>query len=125
MAQTKEEKAAYQKAYRAKYREKLNAYNRKYNKDYQTRNKDQYAATQRKSKYGLTQDEYDALKEKQEGKCAICGCVPKKLCVDHDHQSGKVRGLLCNKCNVALGQLNDDAILLRCAAQYIETHKAI
>lgn len=47
----------------------------------------------------------------------------EKLCVDHDHETGKVRKLLCHNCNRALGLLRDDPALLRKSAEYIEQHK--
>lgn len=58
-------------------------------------------------KYGITQKIYLELLEKQHGVCYICGSKPNKksLHVDHSHESGKVRGLLCSKCNGALGWL--------------------
>jgi len=58
-------------------------------------------------KYGITLDEYDALLEQQGGGCAICGRKPasKRLSVDHDHRSGRVRGILCDGCNRAIGVL--------------------
>ncbi len=67
-------------------------------------------------------EEYDKLLSKQEGKCAICsGTEPtgRRFAVDHDHQTGMVRGLLCTRCNNALGCLQDDPELLDRAAQYI------
>jgi hypothetical protein len=62
--------------------------------------------------YGLTFVEYEKLLEKQHFGCAICGRTQvenfkKRLCVDHCHATGKVRGLLCTRCNTALGQLGD------------------
>ena len=62
--------------------------------------------------YGITVSEINAMASKQNGLCALCGKPPtsgrwKKLVVDHDHQSGKIRGLLCNPCNVGLGALGD------------------
>lgn len=66
------------------------------------------------SKYGLTPDEYDRLLAAQGGSCAICradspgGKHDDHFHVDHDHETGKVRGLLCNKCNVALGVFGDN-----------------
>lgn len=69
----------------------------------------------------LTADEYDALSERQGGRCAICGDVPKgRLVVDHDHETGKVRGLLCNFCNAALGFFRDDPHRLIAAANYLQ-----
>ena len=79
--------------------------------------------------FGLTLDQYDAILKKQSGGCALCGFIPsgadtyrtgKSLAVDHDHITGRVRGLLCDLCNRGIGQLHDDPILLRKAAEYIE-----
>lgn len=57
---------------------------------------------ERLAKYGLTPDEYDAMVEEQDGRCAICG-EQRKLSVDHCHETGRVRGLLCVPCNGWLG----------------------
>lgn len=78
--------------------------------------------------YGMTAEQYDALMADQDGRCAICrsdewpgkGNRPH---VDHDHDSGAVRGLLCGKCNVALGNMDDDPNRLRAAAAYLEAHR--
>ena len=56
----------------------------------------------RKYNYGLSQDDYVAMLEKQEYRCAICNRM-ERLVVDHDHETGAVRGLLCNICNLGLG----------------------
>lgn len=75
-------------------------------------------------KYGISLEEYDALYERQEGGCAICG-LPQmskrntRLCVDHDHETGEVRGLLCDGCNRGIGLLKDDYRLLERAAGYL------
>ena len=63
-------------------------------------------AYHRTRNYGLTEPEYDAMVLKQNGRCAICGQIPKSkrgLVVDHDHKLNHVRGLLCDGCNVGLG----------------------
>lgn len=64
-----------------------------------------------KTKFGITPEEYDAMLHKQRGKCAICRqpekVVGKSLAVDHDHKTGKVRGLLCGSCNQLLGIFED------------------
>jgi hypothetical protein len=76
-------------------------------------------------KYGLTLEARDAMIASQGGRCAICPNVldvskPKGCHVDHDHKTGKVRGLLCSGCNLGLGHFRDDPALLRIAASYLE-----
>jgi hypothetical protein len=77
---------------------------------------------QLKFKYGITQEEYDALLEAQGGGCAVCGATPEEeeLPVDHDHDTGEVRGILCNNCNNGIGRFEDSPELLRSAADYLE-----
>lgn len=76
-------------------------------------------------RYGLAPEEYDAMVEKHNNCCAICESpAPKKsrkkrLNIDHDHKSGKVRGLLCDKCNQALGLFKDDLKLIKKATSYL------
>lgn len=70
--------------------------------------------------YRMTVQEYAALETAQEGKCAICCKVPAgRLHVDHCHESGAVRGLLCGPCNRGIGQFGDDIALLRNAVAYL------
>lgn len=77
-------------------------------------------------KFGMTLEEYEALFEKQDGLCAICGTsepggrFKSHLSVDHDHRTGRVRGLLCGPCNTALGLVKDDPARLRAAANYLD-----
>lgn len=75
-----------------------------------------------KTKYDLTPEEYQEMSERQGFVCAICGEVSpgRNLAVDHDHVTGKVRGLLCIKCNRSLGGFKDDPVRLRRAADYLE-----
>ena len=68
--------------------------------------------------YGLTHEQYDELLAKQEYACATCR-QKKPLDVDHDHQTGKVRGLLCRRCNIAIGQFEDDPDLIDRIASYL------
>lgn len=70
-----------------------------------------------KRHYNMTIEEFDALVVAQGNACAICR-EEKKLVVDHDHDSGKVRGLLCHSCNIAVGRLGDGALLQR-ALNYV------
>ena len=79
------------------------------------------AARQRKSRYGLSAEEYIAMVLAQDGACAICHEV-KPLCVDHNHETGNVRKLLCHHCNRALGLLQDNPYLLARAADYLKEH---
>lgn len=69
--------------------------------------------------YGLTTEELEAMRAAHAGRCAICGKTPEKLHIDHDHQTGRVRGLLCPRCNKALGFVEDDAFLVAARA-YLE-----
>ena len=72
--------------------------------------------------YGITKKDYDFMYETQEGKCQICGEKHKTLCIDHDHNTGKVRGLLCNHCNWAIGHFRDDVERIENAKNYLEKH---
>jgi hypothetical protein len=84
-----------------------------------TRLKDREGHLRRK--YGLTLNMFEALVSAQLGNCAICGANEDlNLHVDHDHRTNKIRGLLCGKCNKAIGLLNDDPDLLTAARNYLE-----
>lgn len=76
-----------------------------------------------KKKYGITLKEYNVLWDSQKNLCAICGSprtTERLFCVDHCHTTGKVRGILCIKCNSALGKFNDDVGLLNKAILYLQ-----
>lgn len=76
-------------------------------------------------KYGMTPEEWDVLYENQNGLCAICKepgeQEGRRFHVDHCHDSGSVRGLLCHGCNTAIGHLRDDPEIMRAAAEYVES----
>jgi hypothetical protein len=95
-------------------------------KDWYSNNKERYYGNAILRKYGITLDEYNALRQEQDYKCAICGDheneVGKKMFVDHNHDTGKIRKLLCTKCNVGIGMLKDSAEVLLKAAQYLQEH---
>jgi len=107
------------------HREKLRAQAKQYRS---TRppapNDSQYHRSRRLlSVYGLSQEEYDAMLDRQGGVCAICRKKPDKgkpLCVDHCHVTGLVRGLLCHKCNSVLAFGHDDPDILRAAIAYLQ-----
>lgn len=76
-----------------------------------------------KRKYGMTIEQYDAMLKAQGGGCFICGRPPREdisLHVDHDHSTGEVRGILCFCCNNALADFQEDRLLLRKAADYLD-----
>lgn len=74
-----------------------------------------------KRRYGITQEDFNRLLEQQQGACAICntGAGEKPWHVDHDHSTGRVRGILCHSCNTALGNFKDSTELLRSALDYL------
>lgn len=81
-----------------------------------------------KYKYGITIDDYEATIEAQNGKCDCCGrelelANPKKVSVDHDHKTGKTRGIVCQRCNVMLALLDDEEALQN-ALSYTRKHKS-
>lgn len=87
-------------------------------------------ANQLKSKYGINQQDYNNMLKEQNGVCAICG-LPEKannpnnngkkkgLSIDHCHETGKVRGLLCGNCNTGLGYFKDNLDLLASTTSYL------
>src|SRR5438105_9932161 len=99
---SKEDKKRYNKQYREKHRDELLAYDR----DRWPKRKPQATSNILKKKFGITQAEYDQMFEEQDGVCKICRKPESRICrgilcrlaVDHDHKTGKVRGLLCSKC---------------------------
>lgn len=75
--------------------------------------------------YGITIEDFDRILHDQNGKCAICGGGTERtangsLCVDHDHKTHKIRGLLCDPCNRAIGLLSDCPKRARALADYLE-----
>jgi len=84
-----------------------------------------YARKTGLKKFGITIEEYESLSQEQNNACAICKKeeINKSLAVDHCHASGKIRGLLCAKCNQALGLFNDDIKTLNTAIEYLTCSK--
>lgn len=86
-------------------------------------------------RYGMTIEQFEALKQLQDHKCAICGGTqqsigfmrrvgPKELCVDHNHTTQQNRGLLCTYCNAAIGLLQDDPTVAERAVAYLKSWQA-
>lgn len=108
------------KAYYKNNTEKVNAIT----KAYYTANSEKSFASKLKHNYQMTVKDYYLLLEQQNGVCAICGreCLTgERLSVDHSHTSGRVRGLLCRKCNSALGLFNDSPATLSKALEYLKS----
>lgn len=105
----------------------------KYKEGRNKRNRERYSPEAELSRtlqkrYGITAAEYDCLFDQQRGLCAICLNPPGRggrLCVDHDHQSGKVRGLLCKPCNSLLGRWRDSPDAADRAKDYLLKHRQL
>lgn len=70
--------------------------------------------------YGVTKDQYEAMAKAQRHRCAVCNVQPTDwLVVDHCHDGGQVRGLLCSSCNKGLGHLKDDPGIMQAAIEYL------
>lgn len=96
----------------------------KKNREWHNSNKKILKSRKLKCKYGITLDEYNDILESQDYSCAICNTNHKEfsrmLAVDHCHTTGNIRGLLCSKCNTAIGLLNDDTDIMSNAILYLE-----
>jgi len=110
----------------AAYREANRAKQKEYMREYYRKNGDACDWRLRK-RYGITATQYDAMLREQDGRCFICRGVQdgykKRLSVDHDHSTGRVRKLLCNGCNQALGHAKDNPEILDKLALYIRSHR--
>jgi len=109
---------------RSRYKERGEQYREANRQRYKTDpiKREKHREENRRRLYGITSKEYQALWTKQQGKCAVCTCIPtgkRKLAVDHDHISGQIRGLLCVQCNAALGLLHEDVHSIMELARYI------
>lgn len=112
--------------WRKSHREEIS----KHMKEYYQKNKVTRKEYNRKNlikQYGITLEEYDKILLEQGNKCKICGKSKEdskvSLCVDHNHVTGKIRGLLCISCNTALGGFKDNINILRKAIEYLERTK--
>jgi len=101
-------------------------------KEWKEKNKDRCAEYNRKSNlkinYGISLEEYNNILNKQNGGCALCGMTQEEslkidgrhLCVDHCHNTGINRGILCSNCNRGLGLLKDNVDIFKNAIEYLE-----
>ena len=110
----KEERKEYQKA----HKEHLNECTKQWRKN----NPEKYRATKIKCLYGLSHEDWQKIWENQDGRCVICGkrfTKPSMAFVDHNHKTGKIRGLLCVKCNSGIGYFNDDPKITLKMTEYL------
>lgn len=118
----------YQRKNRANNLEKRREYDRQRWRDNPERRK-QKRASFLKTKYGLQYEEYQVMWDKQKGLCQICNRPllevrgSKGAAVDHDHATGKVRDILCGRCNSVVGFCEEDVGLMQKFISYIEKHK--
>lgn len=116
----KEKLKAYQKAWRARpeYRAQR--------KDYYRANREAYRDKWLRRTWGISLAEFTALLDGQDGRCAICGTKnpgKKGFAIDHDHSTGRIRGVLCRGCNTGIGLLGESVDTMISAIEYIKRHK--
>ena len=123
----KERRTGYARRYRENNREKVKAYLRAYH----AKNRDSARAYELLRKYNITIDEYAVLSDTQEGLCAICKRPETRkqkgvllpLVVDHCHETGRVRALLCFRCNTMIGYADDEIERLLAAVDYLKLNE--
>jgi Recombination endonuclease VII len=86
-----------------------------------TKEPDRHTDRNLKARYGISEEDYNAMLEDQKGRCGICHRF-RKLSVDHCHSTNKVRGLLCSNCNAAIGMFDERPGFLQQAIDYLNTH---
>lgn len=106
------------------YNQRNKSWLSEYIAEWQRRNPSKVQARNRRFRHGLSPEDVLALKELQQGKCA--GCLKEfsaiRECIDHCHSTGRIRGLLCQKCNTSLGMVDDKPETLRRLADYLESN---
>lgn len=118
----REKNPNYEKEYREKNKERI----RQHQKKWAETNPEAVVEKSLKRNYGISLEQYKEMESRQEGLCSICRRPPvgkKRLGVDHNHTTGKIRDLLCHHCNAAIGHLMESPELMRSAAEYIERHR--
>lgn len=121
--------SCYGKDYDRQWRERNRDRVRESNKQWCQRNKDARAVISRKhhlkKKFGISLDTYNEMFSQQSGSCAICGKHEldnggKRLAIDHNHETGQIRSLLCHNCNTGIGHFEDDVSIVEKAVNYLK-----
>jgi hypothetical protein len=122
----RKEKIEYQKKYHAANREERNEYMKQYHAANKEEHNKRCRNTDLKRKFGITQEQYSLIFDTQNGCCKICGkhrdTFKRTLAVDHNHTTGKIRGLLCTDCNQGLGFFKDNIEILTEAINYLKNN---
>jgi hypothetical protein len=122
---SKERKKANARAYYHRHRDECS----RRHKAYYRANKDRWRFGNLRREYGLSESEYNRLMSAQEGRCPICKSLFGPLkgmspCVDHCHETGRIRALLCVRCNTVIGHAGDDPGILQAAIRYLENQRS-
>lgn len=118
----------YSKQRRAKNPEYQRRLGKARNERYHEKHPEMRAASKLKSRYRLPHGSYDVMFARQGGKCAICLRPPPKsrrLCIDHDHETGTVRRLLCNLCNSLIGMAKENPFVVARALAYLHHYRLL
>lgn len=111
----------------AEYRKKNDKEIKVRRKIFRDNNKELLRFRKLKSKRGITKEQYEELLKSQNYRCAICSKKAedhyRPLALDHDHTTGKIRGILCDNCNRCLGLLKDNKIILQKALEYLDKYQ--
>lgn len=111
------------KAQYSRYRDRILASQRARRKANPAKYSALYLASMRRRRYGISPEDFQGMLEAQAGLCAIC-CEPMRpgrwTHVDHNHETGRVRGLLCHSCNLGIGHLKEDPLRFDAASSYVE-----
>jgi hypothetical protein len=119
---SKEKKYVYDKKQYQKNKKMLQAKSREYAKTHRSQRKETQRRLHLKKTYNLTLEQVDEILIKQNHRCAICenSLRESRRCIDHDHKTGEVRGILCNPCNIGLANFRDNVHSLLNAIAYIK-----
>jgi hypothetical protein len=128
--QQTDKRKAYKAAWYQANKERAQAYSAKHRNKFPDGNRRYFRNHHLVKTYGITIEQYEVIYKEQRGVCAICGSLPDlpkhgvaRLVVDHDHATGKIRGLLCNNCNSGLGIIGDTIEHLERALAYLKQHE--